>query len=98
MCTVLAGEYVSGRRNIAKVRHLQDFYKPIVKKSNGKVPPFLLPASGSVNQAEISIIRDEIRSKVQPQKNYTSSIPGPIKNKSRGIYLDTWNKSSFRQI
>ena len=41
---------------MAKVRDLRDFCKAMTKKNNGKfddkVPPFLPPASGSVNQAE----------------------------------------------
>ena len=96
MRTVLTGEYGRGRRNIAKVRDLQDFYRPVVKKFDDKVPPFLSSTSWSAIQAEISIINDEIRSKVQPRKNYNISVPGRIKSKSRGIYLDTWHKSYFR--
>ena len=54
----------------AKVRDLRDFYKTVTKKSNGKsdekVPPFLSSASVSVNQAEISIISNEIKSYIRP--------------------------------
>ena len=50
---------------MAKVRGLRNFYKTVTKKSIGKsdykVPPFLSSASGSVNQAEISIISSEIK-------------------------------------
>ena len=50
---------------MAKVRGLRNFYKTVTKKSNGKsddkIPPFLSSASGSVNQAEISIISSEIK-------------------------------------
>ena len=56
----------------------------MTKKSNGtpddKVPPFLSSASGSVNQAEISIINNEIKSNTQPQKNHNTSVPERIKN------------------
>ena len=96
MRTVLTGENGRGRRNIARARDLQDFYRPVVKKSDDKVPSFLSSTSGSVIQAEISIINNEIRSKFQLRKNYNISVPGPIKSKSRGIYLDTWHKSYFR--
>ena len=57
--------------DMAKVRDLRDFYKTVTKKSNGKsddkVPPILFSAFGSVNQAEISIISNEIKSYIQPQ-------------------------------
>ena len=56
---------------MAKIRDLRDFYKTVTKKNNGKsdnkVPSFLSSASGSVNQAEISIISNEIKSYIQPQ-------------------------------
>ena len=52
-------------RDMAKVRDLRDFYKTVAKSNNGnsddKVPPFLPSASGGVNQAEISIISNEIK-------------------------------------
>ena len=54
---------------MAKVRNLRDFYKTVTKKNNGnsddKVPPFLSSASGSVNQAEISIISNKTKSYTQ---------------------------------
>ena len=63
--------------DMAKVRDLRDFYKTVTKKNNGKsddkVPPFLSSASGSVNQAKISIIGNEIKSYTQPRKNYNTS-------------------------
>ena len=63
--------------DMAKVRDLRDFYKTVTKKNNGKsddkVPPFLSSASGSVNQAKISIISNEIKSYTQPRKNYNTS-------------------------
>ena len=62
---------------MAKIRDLRDFYKAVTKKNNGKsdnkVPSFLSSASGSVNQAEISIISNEIKSYTQPRKNYSTS-------------------------
>ena len=72
--------------DMAKVRDLRNFYKTVTKKNNGKsddkVPPFLSSASGSVNQAEIFIISNEI---------YNTSVPERIKNEV-GEYADTWNK------
>ena len=50
---------------MAKVRDLRDFCKTVTKKNNGKSDdndsPFLSSASGSVNQAEISIISNKIK-------------------------------------
>ena len=70
--------------DIAKVRDFRDFYQKVTKKNNGesddKVPPFLSSASGSVNQGEISIISNEIKSYTQPRKNYNTSVPERIKN------------------
>ena len=50
------------------------------EKSDNKVPWFLSSASGSVNQAEISIISNEIKSYTQLRKNYNTSVPESIKN------------------
>ena len=69
---------------MTKVRDLRNFYKTMMKKSNrksnDKVPSFLSSASGSVNEAEISIISNEKKSYIQPRKNYNTSIPERIKN------------------
>ena len=50
---------------MAKVRDLRNFHKTMSKKSSeksdDKVPPFLSLGSGSVYQAEISIISNEIK-------------------------------------
>ena len=79
--------------DVAKVRNLRDFYKTVTKKNNGKsddkVPPFLSSASGSVNQAEISIISNEIKSYTQPRKNYNTSVPERIKNEIGEYSFDT---------
>ena len=57
--------------DMAKVRDLRDFYKTVMKKNNGKsddtLPPFLSSASESANQAEISIISNEIKSYTKPR-------------------------------
>ena len=49
---------------------MRNFYEIVTKKSDGKsndkVPLFLSSASSSVNQAEISIIINEIKLYTQP--------------------------------
>ena len=70
--------------DMANVRDLRDFYKTVTKKnsrkSDDKVPTFLSSASGSVNQAEISMISNEIKSYTQPRNNYNISVPERTKN------------------
>ena len=88
--------------DMAKVRDLRDFYKTVTKKNNGKsddkVPPFLSSASGSVNQAEISIINNEIKSNTQPQKNYNTSVPERIKNEVGEYALIHGTKSALEKF
>ena len=85
--------------SMAKVRNLRDFYKTVTKKKNGKsddkIPPFL---SGSVNQTEISIISNEIKSYTQPRKNYITSVPEHIKNKVGEYALIQGRKSSSEKF
>ena len=85
--------------SMAKVRYLRDFYKTVTKKKNGKsddkIPPFL---SGSVNQTEISIISNEIKSYSQPRKNYITSVPEHIKNKVGEYALIQGRKSSSEKF
>ena len=70
--------------DMANVRDLRDFYKTVTKKnsrkSDDKVPTFLSSASGSVNQAEISMISNEVKSYTQPRNNYNTSVPERTKN------------------
>ena len=70
--------------DMANVRDLRDFYKTVTKKnsrkSDDKVPTFLSFASGSVNQAEISMISNEVKSYTQPRNNYNTSVPERTKN------------------
>ena len=84
---------------MTKVRNLRDFYKTVTKKKNGKsddkIPPFL---SGSVNQTEISIISNEIKSYTQPRKNYITSVPEHIKNKVGEYALIQGRKSSSEKF
>ena len=74
----------------------------MTKKSNGtsddKVPPFLSSASGSVNQAEISIINNEIKSNTQPQKNHNTSVPERIKNEVGDYALIHGTKSALEKF
>ena len=73
----------------------------MTKKNNGKsgdnVPPFLSSASGSVNQAEISIINNEIKSYTQP-KNYNISVPKRIKNEAGKYALTHGTKSALEKF
>ena len=88
--------------DMARFRDLRDFYQTVTKKNNGKyddkVPPFLSSASGSVNQAEISIISNEIKSYTQPRKNYITSVPEHIKNKVGEYALIQGRKSSSEKF
>ena len=65
-------------------RDLREFYKTVTKNNNGKsddkVPPLRSSASGSVTQAEKSIISNAIESYTQPRKIYITSVPELIKN------------------
>ena len=74
----------------------------MTKKNNGKsgdnVPPFLSSASGSVNQAEISIINNEIKSNTQPQKNHNTSVPERIKNEVGDYALIHGTKSALEKF
>ena len=74
----------------------------MTKKSNGKsddkVPPFLSSASGSVNQAEISIINNDIKSNTQPQKNYNTSVPERNKNEVGEYALIHGTKSALEKF
>ena len=88
---------------MAKIRDLRDFYKTVTKKNNGKsdnkVPSFLSSASGSVNQAEISIISNETKSCTQPRKNsYNSSVPKRIKNEVGEYALIHGTKSAMEKF
>ena len=87
---------------MAKVRNLRDFYKTVTKNNNGKsddkVPPILFSASGSVNQAEISIISNEIKSYIQPLNNYNTSIPERIKNEVGEYALIHGTKSALEKF
>ena len=61
---------------MSSTRDIIDFYKT----SNNKIPPFLTSASGSLNQAELHAISEEVKSSVQPRKHYNTRVPERIKN------------------
>ena len=88
--------------DMAKVRDLRDFYKTVAKKNNGKsddkLPLFLSSASGGVNQAEISIVSNEIKSYTQPRKNYNTSVPERIKNEVGEYALIHGTKSALEKF
>ena len=42
---------------MSSTRDIRDFYKT----SNNKIPPFLTSASGSLNQAELHAISEEVK-------------------------------------
>ena len=87
---------------MTKVRDLRYFYKTVTKKNNGKsddkVPSFLSSASCSVNQAEISIICNEIKSYTQLRKNYNTSVPECIKNEVGEYALIHGTKSALEKF
>ena len=87
---------------MAKVRDLRDFYKTVTKKNNGKsddkASPFLSSASGSVNQAQASIISNDIKSYTQPRKNYNTSVPERIKNEVGEYALIHGTKSALEKF
>ena len=93
---------LNGNCDMAKVRDLKDFYQTVTKKNNGKsddkVAPFLSSASGRVNQAEISIISNEIKSYTQPRKNYNTSVPERIKNEIGEYTLTHGTKSALEKF
>ena len=87
---------------MAKVKDLRDFYKTVTKKNNeksdNKAPPFLSSASGSVNQAQASIISNDIKSYTQPRKNYNTSVPERIKNEVGEYALIHGTKSALQKF
>ena len=87
---------------MAKVRDLRDFYKTVTKKNNGKsddkASPFLSSASGSVNQAQASIISNDIKSYTQHRKNYNTSVPERIKNEVGEYALIHGTKSALEKF
>ena len=57
-----------------------NFYKSVENKLDSKVPRFSASASGSVSQAEISMIIHAMKSCVQPRRYYKTMVPECIKN------------------
>ena len=87
--------------DMAKVRDLRDFYKTL-KKNNGKSDDqallFLSSASGCVNQAEICINSNQIKSYTQPRQNYDTSVPECIKNVVGEYTLKHGTKSALEKF
>ena len=75
-------------------RDIIDFYKT----SNNKIPMFLTSASGSLNQAELHAISEEVKSSVQPRKHYNTSIPERIKNEVGEYALINGTKSVLEKF
>ena len=55
---------------MSSTRDIRDVYKT----SNNNIPPSLTSASGSLNQAELHAISEEVKSSVQPRKHYNISV------------------------
>ena len=72
----------------------RDFYKT----SNNKIPPFLTSASGSLNQAELHAISEEVKSSVQLSKDYNTSVPERIKNEVGEYALINGTKSALEKF
>ena len=68
------------------------------KASNNKIPPFVTSASGSLNQAEIHAISEEVKSSVQTRKHYNTSVPEWIKIEVGEYALIKWNKICIREV
>ena len=79
---------------MSSTRAIRDFYKT----SNNKIPPFLTSASGSLNQAELHAINEEMKSGVQPRKHYNTSVPERIKNEVGEYALIIGTKSALEKF
>ena len=73
---------------------IRDFYET----SNNKIPPFLTSASGSLNQAELHAIGEQVKSSVQPRKHYNTSAPERIKNEVGEYALINGTKSALEKF
>ena len=79
---------------MSSTRDIRDFYKT----SNNKIPLFLTPASGSLNQAELHAINEEVKSSVQFCKHYNTIVPERIKNEVGGYALINGTKSALEKF
>ena len=79
---------------MSSTRDIRDFYKT----SNNKIPPFLTSGSGSLNQAELHAISEEVKSSVQPRKHYNTSVSERIKNEFGQYALVNGTKSALEKF
>ena len=79
---------------ISSTCDIRDFYKT----SNNKIPPFLTSASGSLNQAELHAITEEVKSSVQPRKHCNINVPEWIKNEVGEYALINRTKSALEKF
>ena len=79
---------------MSSTRDIRDFYKA----SNNKIPPFSTSASGSLNQAELHAISDEVKSSVQPRKHYNTSVPERVKNEVGEYASINGTKSALEKL
>ena len=79
---------------MSNTRDIRNFFKP----SNNKIPPFVMSASGSLNQAEIHAISEEVKSSVQTRKHYNTSVPERIKNEVGMYALINGTKSALEKF
>ena len=62
---------------MSSTRDIRGFYEI---STNDKTPPFVTSASGSLNQAELHAISEEVKSSAKRRKHYNTNIPERIKN------------------
>ena len=79
---------------MSSTRDIRDFYKT----SNNKISPFLTSASGSLSQAELHAISEEVKPSVQPRKHYNTSVPERIKNEVGEYALINGTKSALEKF
>lgn len=79
---------------MSNTRDIRNFFKT----SNNKIPPFVTSASGSLNQAEIHAISEEVKSSVQTRKHYNTSVPERIKIEVGEYALINGTKSALEKF
>ena len=66
-------------------------------ESSSIVPKFLTSASGSVSNAELSMIAEEIKSSWQPRKHYNTKVPESIKSEVGNYALVHGTKAALEK-
>ena len=79
---------------MSNTRDIRNFFKT----SNNKIPPFVTSASGSLNQAEIHAISEEVKSSVQTRQHYNTSVPERIKIEVGEYPLINGTKSALEKF